>query len=77
MWWGAFLWLGVDSSAVGLAMVCGMRGYELQRYGAEVWVVVYWEDDAIIDRIKGLNRGHALWRARWNWPTAELITVIG
>ncbi len=29
-----------------------------------------------LDEIKGLNAGHALWRARDNWPHAEIVLII-
>lgn len=58
-------------------MVCGMKSYGSQRYGTEVWVMVHFDGFAMVDAIKGLNKGHALWRARQNWTDAELISVIG
>ena len=32
--------------------------------------------DSFADSIKGLNRGHALWRARQNWPGARIVPVV-
>ena len=53
-----------------------MLYYFEQRYPVELEVTIVWYDTdgnvdfASIDWIKGLNAGHALYRARQNWPDA-------
>jgi hypothetical protein len=39
-----------------------------------VWVA--FEDQAIVDAVRGEDRGHILARVYWNWPDAELIVVL-
>lgn len=50
-----------------------MSTFYEQRYSTVLWVKVTWPDgDSHTDAVKGLNRGHALYRARWNWPGATV-----
>lgn len=53
-----------------------MKLFHEQKYPVSVVVKVRWDDDEIIDEVKGLNVGHALHRAKWNWETAKEITII-
>ncbi len=50
--------------------------YIEQQYPCTVDVAVtfcmFGETWTIVDSIKGLNPGHALYRARWNWDTSEI-----
>ncbi len=51
-----------------------MKNYNQQRYPCSILVCLDFGDgEREIDEIKGLNPGHALWRAIWNWPAAEKI----
>lgn len=52
--------------------------YHNEQYPVAIRVLVTfpatasWESDTFEDRIKGLNVGHALYRARDNWSGAEI-----
>ena len=49
------------------------KPFSEQRYKYELPVKVTWPDGSShIDSIKGLNRSHALERARFNWEGAEI-----
>lgn len=54
-----------------------MKTYSEQRYGVEVNVLVVTSTQAWVDGIKGMNLGHALWRARQNWTDAEIFALDG
>jgi|GEM_PF-3305563 len=52
------------------------KPYGEQRYAWAVPVKVTWEDGSVHhDAVKGLNPGHALYRARENWPDAIRVEV--
>lgn len=52
-------------------------GFSTEKYKAILKVKVHWPNGTShIDEIKGLNDGHALARARSNWPGA-IIEVLG
>ncbi|MCC7144235.1 MAG: ParB N-terminal domain-containing protein [Candidatus Eisenbacteria bacterium] len=52
------------------------KDYFEQRYPHSQPVKVTWEDgDSIYDAVKGLNPGHAIWRAERNWPGAKIEAV--
>lgn len=54
-----------------------MKTYFEQRYPVSLLVRVTWSDGSShVDEVKGLNSGHALSRARWNWPGAPLIVGL-
>jgi hypothetical protein len=51
----------------------GGKGYEAEQYGSSVDVKVRGADGSHhIDAVKGLNEGHALARAKSNWPGMEV-----
>ena len=53
------------------------KSYHEQNYPCSIDVKITWEDSMThTDSIKGLNEGHALHRAAWNWPDAEKIEKI-
>jgi len=66
-----------------------MKGYDEENYPVSINVRVIFldiiigyrsgkyttQDNIHEDSIKGLNRGHAMWRAKSNWPGA-LIEII-
>jgi hypothetical protein len=69
--------INVPSVAPHLHSINPMSGYHDERYGVAVRVRVTWRDGAShVDEVKGLNVGHALYRARLNWPEA-LVMVLG
>lgn len=52
-------------------------GYQEEKYPISIDVMIVWsDDDSHADSIKGLNEGHAVWRAWQNWPSAKSITVM-
>lgn len=55
-------------------------GYYDERYPVSIDIVIghacCGKLDCFIDSIKGLNVGHALWRARDNWPDSK-VTLLG
>jgi hypothetical protein len=55
-------------------------GYHTERYSTSVIVLIKFESKLgnweIIDECKGLNTGHAYWRAHWNWDSASEITLL-
>ena len=52
------------------------KGYDEQAYQASIKVKVKFKDgQTIIDNIKGMNEGHALARAKSNWPGAAVIKI--
>jgi hypothetical protein len=51
--------------------------YDRQSYPVAVCVRVWFDDDVMVDAIKGWNADHALIRAFWNWPDAEQIELLG
>jgi hypothetical protein len=54
-----------------------MKGFYEQNYPCIIEVKVTWADgDSVIDQIKGLNEGHAVYNAFENWPSASEITKI-
>lgn len=53
------------------------RGYEGEKFKHIQAVRVIWPDgDSIEEALKGLNKAHALERARRNWPTASEIIPL-
>jgi hypothetical protein len=51
----------------------GGKGHAEQKFKVSVPVKVQWKDGSVLfDEIKGLNQGHALTRARDNWPDATV-----
>lgn len=53
-----------------------IMGYSEQRYPVSIAVRVEWADGLTHkDEVKGLNTGHALWRAWQNWPDATIISL--
>jgi hypothetical protein len=58
-----------------------VKPYCMQRYPVSIKVKVtyvgHWADGGhcFTDHIKGLNSGHALYRAGLNWPSAKTITL--
>lgn len=49
------------------------KSYHEQKYQVSIAVRVTWPDGMTHeDEVKGLNKGHALYRARWNWPDATI-----
>ncbi len=51
--------------------------FDEQRFSTTIKVKVTWPDGLTHeDEIKGLNLGHALWRARNNWPDASNVELI-
>lgn len=54
-----------------------MKGYAQQSYPMSLDVIVVIDGQAFRDGIKGLNMGHAVHRAHWNWPAAQLIVPLG
>lgn len=51
--------------------------FEEQQYTVSITVLVTWADGlTLVDDIKGLNIGHALYLARLNWPDAESVSMI-
>lgn len=52
-------------------------GFYSERYPVARMVLVIFEDHAAVDAIKGLNVGHALYRARRNWESALEIHDLG
>jgi hypothetical protein len=55
-----------------------MKSYSEQRYPAAYMVRLTWADMTTdYDGIKGLNEGHALWRAHDNWPDAIAVEIVG
>ena len=56
----------------------GGKGYAEQKYSVSVPVSVRWKDGLVhTDRVKGMNVGHALARARDNWPDATVVQGAG
>lgn len=54
-----------------------VKTYHEQRFPFTLPVRVTWADGMTHeDEVKGLNAGHALHRARWNWPDAVKVEVI-
>lgn len=55
-----------------------MKGYFRENFPTSIDVKVVWTDipQVHVDSIKGLNAGHALWRARRNWPDAAIVGRI-
>ena len=54
-----------------------MKDYFEQEYPYELAVIVRYGDNVWEDGIKGLNKGHALYRAAWNWEGAEIKPLYG
>jgi hypothetical protein len=55
-----------------------MKSYSEQQYPAAYMVRFTWADMTVnYDGIKGLNEGHARWRARDNWPDAIAVEIVG
>jgi hypothetical protein len=53
------------------------KGFNEESYPYVETVKVFWEDGQVhTDQIKGLNKGHAMQRARANWPDAAWIESI-
>lgn len=54
-----------------------MKGFYEQHYPHVQNVLVTFDDgEQTIDAIKGLNQGHALYKARWNWPAAIKVEPL-
>jgi len=53
-----------------------VKNFEEQEYSHVQHVFVRWPDCTLASAVKGLNKGHAMWRARWNWEDAENITAV-
>lgn len=52
-----------------------MRGYYAERYQVSLSLVLCFEDGVTWeDGIKGLNIGHALWRACQNWDGVTIVS---
>lgn len=49
------------------------RGYDEQNYPMSIPVRLRFGDETVEDEIKGMNRAHAMERARRNWPDADDI----
>lgn len=66
----------------GLALPSrGGMGYAEQKFKDSLPVVVKWFDklegpQVHHDAVKGLNRGHALYRAKENWPGADVNPIM-
>lgn len=55
-----------------------MKNYHEQAYPTSILVRVTWPDGSChVDSIKGLNAGHAMCQARWNWHGALLVVKMG
>ena len=52
------------------------KGYDEQRYPKTVMVRVRFGDDVFEDEIKGMNKAHAMERARRNWEDADEISFV-
>jgi hypothetical protein len=52
------------------------KGYDEQRYPKTVTVRVRFGDDVFEDEIKGMNKAHAMERARRNWEDADEISFV-
>lgn len=53
------------------------KDYGQQAYPVSIKVQVTWPDgSSLVDDIKGLNKGHALFRAKENWPDASEIKFL-
>ena len=50
-----------------------MKTFDQQKYPTILDVVVVIGRDVFGDVVKGLNVGHALWRASQNWPGYDWI----
>jgi len=60
-------------SLMGFKREGPQKGFNETKYGHVQNVRVTWEDgDSIVDQIKGLNKAHAMERARRNWPGATI-----
>lgn len=53
-----------------------LKGFAKEAYPHTQRVRVRWPNDEMADDIKGLNQGHAVYRARENWPDAN-VTPVG
>ena len=51
------------------------KGFFQENYPHTQRVRVQWPNQEMADDIKGLNQGHAVYRARENWPGAEVSPV--
>ena len=82
---GAIRRLGKGVTSVGSAEARAIRGLPAQGKGFSEEAfpvalrvrVVFDDGTSMVDAIKGLNGGHALSRARDNWPTATRIIPLG
>jgi len=54
-----------------------MLDYDDQNYPYVLPVIVYFDNHSWSDAIKGLNKGHALYLAYKNWPSAKHIKTVG
>jgi hypothetical protein len=53
-----------------------MKTFNELNYPCIIEVEVFFNEESIIDDIKGLNVGHALYMAKQNWESATLIKDV-
>ena len=54
-----------------------MKSYSQQNYPCSIKVRIRFDNGTLmVDYIKGLNPGHALWLAWQNWPAAIVINEL-
>jgi hypothetical protein len=63
-----------------VAGAVGPKPFNEQEFKSIIPVLVRWIknkkiQDEMIDEVKGLNSGHALWRAKQNWPEATVKAI--
>ena len=52
-----------------------MKGFHAEKYPISLTLVLCFSDgEQWEDGIKGLNVGHALWRARQNWDGVTIVS---
>jgi len=51
-----------------------MTEYANRKYQTIVNLTLTWANNKTFDAMDGLNEGHAMWRAKQNWPDA-IITL--
>ena len=76
---------GLPMPMVGVGTGSMGKSFGEQKFKEILPVIVKWIKngklkDSMIDEVKGLNKGHALYRAKENWPDAvveEIKNLIG
>jgi len=61
----------------GFADISRRKGWAEQKYPSSYQFKVDWPEMSMVDEVKGLNPGHARYRAKENWPDAEVDYFIG